>query len=66
MAKPKFDPNDLIGKETEVALMLLEMLGVRHRFSRIDTQRYILTMDYVPNRVNLTVDNGIVTGAHVG
>lgn len=66
MSKPKFNPDDLVGKETDVALMLLEMLGVRHRFSRIDSQRYLLTMDHVPDRVNLTVDNGIVTGARLG
>lgn len=56
----------LIGKTKEEAEKICKEKHVKYRYYSIDGDRRALTTDYWPNRVNLTVENNIVTDVHFG
>lgn len=52
---------DLIGMTVEAAVDWLKTHNYKHRIVRQDERRFMVTMDYRPDRRNLTIENGIVT-----
>ena len=63
---PKDEVLALVGLSEEEATKVAESKGWIVRVSSRDGEDYQLTMDYVTNRVNLTVVDGKVTGVSVG
>jgi hypothetical protein len=58
--------SEIIGKSLEAALQLIKGAGLRHRIVAENGVRHQLTMDYCIDRVNLTIDGGVVTDADNG
>jgi hypothetical protein len=58
--------NELIGMEKQAALDLCEQEGVRVRVENEDGEPFMLTMDYIPTRLNLTIQNGKVVRVRHG
>jgi hypothetical protein len=56
----------LIDKPVDEALELIESWGGIPCVSRMDGVRFILTQEFRPNRVNLEIDDDIVTKASLG
>lgn len=54
-----------LGTEEELTSKLTSK-GINYRVERRDGQSYPLTMDYVPDRANLTIENGMVTKIRYG
>ena len=52
----------LIGFSLQEVTEKLKLAGIQHRVASLDGQSHMLTMDYVPSRLNLTVKNNIVVG----
>jgi len=52
--------NNLIGKTFEEARTILEQSGFSWRVTNVDGSSRIITDDYRPDRVNITLVNGIV------
>lgn len=58
---------DLIGETEERAKELIrEISGIDYRVTRRDGQPFIVTCDFKTNRINLVIENNLVTGAGVG
>ena len=53
--------NDILGLLEEDAIMVLNSFSVPYRIVCRDTERYIVTMDFRVERLNLTLENGVVT-----
>ena len=60
------DMEKLIGKKLEEAITDIKGNGLTPRVVREDNKNHIITMDLRMDRVNLEVDNGIVTYYKVG
>lgn len=56
----------LIGKTMQEARALCVESNKSFRILREDETRYIVTMDFVFDRVNVDIDNGIVTRSDIG
>lgn len=63
---PVFNANDYIGKSRTQAEAAATQKGFVSRVIRIDTETFPGTYDYRTDRVNLSIDYGVVTGATVG
>jgi hypothetical protein len=60
---------DVIGMTEEEAIQTIESVEgeeVTYRVTRRDDENYAMTMDYRINRINLEIDNGIVTKTFIG
>ncbi|MEM7274518.1 MAG: hypothetical protein AAF547_15640 [Actinomycetota bacterium] len=57
---------EVVGLSEEEAIALVRSLGRAVRVAERDGEPMALTMDYRPERVNLTIVNGIVTAARSG
>jgi hypothetical protein len=67
MNKPfPFKLETLIGLQKPKVETLLKRLGRSYRVVCEDGEYYIVTRDYCPDRVNLTVTGGLITEAHFG
>lgn len=58
--------NSFIGMEFAHAKELWKTAGVRYRVVKVDGQSQIITMDYVITRLNLTIENHIITNITKG
>jgi hypothetical protein len=56
----------LIGLDEASATAAAEAAGCTVRVARRDGTPFVLTMDYRPSRINLTIDAGHVTATDVG
>lgn len=56
----------VIGQTKASAMQILKDLGFSFRVTKEDGVAGICTRDYDPHRVNIEVQNGIVTGCHKG
>jgi PBP1b-binding outer membrane lipoprotein LpoB len=60
---------EVIGMTEEEAIQTIEGVSgeeVTYRVTRRDDENYAMTMDYRINRINLEIDNGIVTKTSIG
>ena len=60
---------EVIGMTEEEAIQTIESVEgeeVTYRVTRRDDENYAMTMDYRINRINLEIDNGIVTKTSIG
>lgn len=60
---------EVIGMTEEEAIRTIEGVSseeVIYRVTRRDEESYPMTMDYRINRINLEIDNGLVTKASIG
>jgi hypothetical protein len=55
-----------VGLEKQEAIEAAQDEGVPWRIEREDDEEFVLTMDYVPDRVNFSVDDGVVTAVRAG
>lgn len=55
------DPTDVVGFLVADARDLLARQGYRMRVTRIDGEPAVVTCDYRGDRVNVAVENGVVT-----
>jgi len=58
--------DSLIGKTEELAKSLANSSGYALRVTRNDNQNYAITMDYRFDRINVEIDNGLVTKSYIG
>lgn len=58
----EFDETLIVGLPVDEAQAIVEDEGWVFRIAVIDGEDQVLTMDFVENRVNVAVDDGIVTG----
>ncbi|MDZ7744587.1 MAG: hypothetical protein U5K77_02380 [Candidatus Saccharibacteria bacterium] len=58
--------NAYIGLSEEEAISRAEQDGYTYRIVARDGERFPVTMDYNPSRVNFTIVDGIVTDAYLG
>ena len=58
--------NFLVGKGVNEVKEYAESAGLIARIVNVDNIPMVLTCDYNPSRLNLTVENGIVTEILVG
>lgn len=73
----QFDPSptvtcisqEVIGMTEEEAIQTIEGVSgeeITYRVTRRDDENYAMTMDYRINRINLEIDDGIVTKTSIG
>lgn len=55
-----------VGLSKEDAIAAAEEAGVPWRIAREDGEDFALTMDYLPERVNFTVEDGVITAVTAG
>ena len=58
--------SNLIGKTYEEAKHLIKCSNYRYRVTRKDSAYYAITMDFDAGRLDLELDNGIVTQVGIG
>lgn len=58
----EFDDDLIVGLPVDEAEQVADDEGFVFRIAVLDGEDQMLTMDFVPNRVNVAVDDGIVTG----
>jgi len=56
----------LIGMKKNAAISCVQSLKVTHRIAQEDGELFALTRDYRPDRVDLSITNGVVTKVSVG
>jgi hypothetical protein len=56
----------LVGFDEASATAAAEAAGCTVRVGRLDGTSFVLTMDYRPSRINLSIDAGHVTATDVG
>ena len=60
---------EVIGMSEEDAIQTIEGISSEQLTSRVvrrDDENYAVTMDYRINRINLEIDNGLVTKTYIG
>lgn len=63
---PQEQADSLVGLSEDEAAKVAESRGWIVRIAERDGEQFMLTMDYVPSRVNLTMTSGRVTAVSVG
>jgi hypothetical protein len=53
--------DSIIGKTEKEGIEYLQVNNVNFRIVRNNLEYYIITCDYVPDRVNLEIDNDVIT-----
>lgn len=61
-----FSSQTLVGLQKEDAINILKKLNKKYRVVREDNNSYIITMDHVDSRYNLTIMKGVVTVVTMG
>lgn len=56
----------IIGKTKKEGIDFLQENNIKYRVVRTDSVDYIITCDFIPDRVNLEFDNGVITSYHNG
>jgi hypothetical protein len=56
----------LLGKDLSSVKAFAEQNGLITRIVNVDSVPVMLTCDYNPSRLNLTIDNGLVTEIGIG
>ena len=56
----------LMGKHEVDAKKILDYSKAQYRITRRDQSYFVLTRDYNPHRINLEIDEGVVTGVSRG
>lgn len=64
--QPAAIPDGVIGATEAEAIGVLAAAGLSSRVVRRDGEDYMVTLDYSPTRVNLSIAEGRVVGANVG
>jgi hypothetical protein len=62
----EFDANTLIGLSKDAAMGKLTALRKRYRIVKEDGQPFMITSEFHPDRVNLTIANGKVSQVDFG
>jgi hypothetical protein len=60
------DAQTLVGLSEDEAMKVAASKGWDYRVSARDGEQFMLTTDYVPRRVNVVIDDGVVTEVSVG
>lgn len=60
------DANSYINLRLDQAILRAKKAGQRYRITSIDGEGFPMTMDYLKDRVNFTVEDGIVTNCTAG
>ncbi len=60
------DANSLVGQQLEVVQPALEAAGIRFRVIEMDGEAMIMTMDYIPDRLNFKIKAGMITEVSKG
>jgi hypothetical protein len=63
---PQESANKIIGLREDEAMKVAASNGWEFRVSARDGEQYMLTTDYIPNRVNVVIVDGEVTEVSVG
>jgi len=58
--------DSIIGKTEKEVIEYLQVNNVNFRIVRNNLEYYIITCDYVPDRVNLEIDNDVITSYNNG
>lgn len=58
--------NSIVGKSLTEAKELAGFNGFAIRIVREDGERYMVTMEHRMDRINVEIDNGIVTKTNIG
>lgn len=58
--------NKIVGANSHMAFEYLKQQGYIIRLSREDDKNYAVTDDVKANRVNLEIDNNLITKAYIG
>lgn len=58
--------DSIIGNPEELAIQLVNSSGYALRVTRRDSENYIITMDIRFDRINVEIDNGLVTKSKIG
>jgi len=58
--------DSIIGKTEKEVIEYLQVNNVNFRIVRNNLEYYIITCDYVPDRVNLEIDNDVITSYNIG
>ena len=56
----------IIGKTEEEGIEILEENSIDYRVVRKDLTNYIITCDFIPERVNIEIDNDVITSYSKG
>lgn len=62
----KMNIDTIIGKTEQEGINFLQDENIKYRVVRSDSDYYIVTCDFCPERVNLELDNGVITSYHKG
>ena len=68
-APPAFDVNNsatLVGQKLEVVQPALEAANIKFRIIEKDGESMMMTMDYLPDRLNLKIKDGVITEVSKG
>lgn len=68
-AAPAFDVNNsasLVGQKLEVVQPALEAANIRFRVIEKDGVPFAMTMDYLPERLNFKIKDGVITEVSKG
>ena len=57
----KINANDLLNKNFEEVSQLLDQAELIYRIVCKDHKRYMVTQDFKPERLNLTINDNVVT-----
>jgi hypothetical protein len=63
---PAAKANALVGLSEEEAMKVAASSGWEYRVAARDGEQYMLTTDFVTNRVNVSIENGVITEVTVG
>ena len=66
LASTTISASDVVGRTTAEAQAIADGAGIQVRVVRIDDQQFSVTQDFIPSRLNLEIDNGVVTFAFFG
>ena len=58
--------NEVLGWHFDTAIMFLKEHKIDFRITSKDEKNYIVTCDFVPERANLTIVNGIIENINYG
>jgi hypothetical protein len=60
------DPKSYVGRTRAQATATANAAGIPWRITRVDDEWNMVTQDYVVNRLNFEIDDGVVTRATLG
>jgi hypothetical protein len=60
------DANSLVGKKLNVVQPALEAANIKFRVIEKDGEPFVMTMDYLPERLNFKIKDGVITEVSKG